>query len=87
MMIVNMNNIRPVIPGSQPIDHGDLERGESFGVIVVSINFFPVQQPININQVKIKSELISAFLNNRIIEPPVAQMGITLMYSFPFVLH
>ena len=60
---MNMNDIRMVIPFADPIYYRNLESSEPQGIVIISINFFTIQDSINVNKVKIESCCIIGFLN------------------------
>src|SRR5687768_6010043 len=87
MVIMNMNNIRAVLPASYPIANGNLEGSKPFHIIIIAINFFPVEQPIDINKKQIKTQLIVFFFYDAVMKPFRAQPLASLMYEVPFIIE
>ena len=79
MMIMNMNDVGSMFPGYNPIENSNLESGEAFIIIIITIYFFPVEQTIDIDQVKVETKNVSCFFDYCEFEPPVAQICIALM--------
>src|SRR5687768_441076 len=86
MMIVNVNNIRLMLPGSYPIENGYLEGSETFCVIIVSIYFFAVEKSVDVEKIKIEAEYVGAFLDHCKLKPPVAKIGVSFMYNVPIMI-
>jgi hypothetical protein len=85
MMIMDMDDIRLVAPGCQPVHRGNLEGKKTFGVIRIAIDLFAVQQPIDVYQVEIEPQLIGRLLDDGIIEPVIMEMCIPLVDYFPLI--
>jgi hypothetical protein len=45
-----------MLPGCYPIEHSDLESSESFGVIIVAIYFFTVEESVDVEKIEIETE-------------------------------
>ncbi len=63
-----MDNISFVLPFIQPVNYCNLKRGKAVDIVIITINFFPVEKAVNINEVKIEAELIMSLFNNCIIK-------------------
>ena len=61
VVIVYMHPRRDGVPLSDPIHHGDLERGETFGIVIVRVYFFPVEQTIYIRRNKDRNQSLLFF--------------------------
>ena len=48
MMVVTMHYIRFMFPSAYPINYCDLKCHKTFGIVIISIYFFSVKQPVNI---------------------------------------
>ena len=85
MIIVHMDHIGLMRPCRNPINYAYLKSSEALRVITISVNLFSVEQPVYINQLKIKIKDIIFFLDDRVSEPPVAKIGVSFMHHFPFM--
>ena len=56
------------------------------GVVVVAINFFAVEQPVDIKEIQIEAENIASLLDDGEFEPTVTEIGVTFMNNIPFVV-
>ena len=74
MMIVAMNDFGEVLPFGQPIAHCNLETEKAIHVIVVTVYFFPVEQAMNIYEIKIETEFIVFFLDDVVLKPIPAKL-------------
>ncbi len=81
MMIVHVDDIRMVFPGGEPVHDGNLECGESLRIVRISIYFFTIQQSIDVEEVEVETEFVCLFLDDRISEPPVAQVGMGPLWT------
>src|SRR5689334_11852771 len=84
-MVMDMDNIRFVLPFAKPITNGYLERSEPFCVVIIAIDSFPVKQSVDVNKVKIEAKFVCLFFNNIIIEPMRTQVLARLMNKFPLI--
>jgi hypothetical protein len=58
MMIMTVDDVRQVLPFADPVAYCNLKSQETFGVIIIAIDLFPVQQSVYIHQVKFKPNLL-----------------------------
>ena len=86
VMIMAMNNVWIMLPFGKPVAKCYLESNESFSIIIIAIDLFPVKQAIDINQVKIKSKLIGFFPDNTIMKPMGSGGMTAFMHQFPLIL-
>src|ERR1700733_16148739 len=86
MIIMNMYHTWFMRPFTYPVHHCDLERNEPFGIIIVSVYFFAVKQPIDINKEKIKAKPVRFFFYNAIMKPMRAEVLSAFMHQFPFII-
>jgi hypothetical protein len=86
MMIVYVYYVWQVFPFGDPVHHRDLERHEPFRIIIIPIYFFPVQQAIDIYQVKFEPEFVGFLPDDGIVKPPASQVGSALMHYFPLII-
>src|SRR5215211_8284776 len=85
-MIVYVDDVWLVLPCCNPVEHRYLKCCEAFRIVVVTINFFAVEQAVDVKQVKIESKNIVSFLDHGEFEPAVAQVGVSLMHDIPFMV-
>ena len=85
MMVVDVDDIRSMLPARQPVGHGDLKGDESFVVIFIAINTFPVEETMHINEVQIKTEPVGRFLYDRVFEPGRSEGSPALVDDSPLV--
>ena len=86
MVIMAMDHIGPVLPLVQPVANGHLESQEAFGIVVVTIYFFAVQQSVDVDQVQVEPKLIGLFLDHRVMKGKGTELLIALVHQFPLVL-
>src|SRR5436190_5488541 len=86
MMIMHMNYIRPVLPFTQPITNCNLKCGESFGIIIISIDLFTIKQAIYINKKEIKSKFIGLLFYYTVMKPSCSQVLASFMYQFTLII-
>ena len=60
MMIMYMNDVGMMLPGGNPVEHSDLEGSKPFGVIIIAIYFFTVQQAVDIEKVQVETQYIGS---------------------------
>src|SRR6476659_11172783 len=53
---------------------------------MVSINFFAIEEAMNVYQVKIEPQSIVFLFYNGIVEPPVSKIGTAFKIYYPFML-
>src|SRR6188474_2938948 len=86
MVIMYVDHIGPMLPFAQPITHSYLKRSESFGVVIITINFFPVQQSIYINEVKIKTKFVCFLPDHTVMKPFCSEVLTSFMYKLPIIV-
>ena len=64
MVVVHIDRIGPVLPTAKPFSHGYLKCGEPFGIIIISIDLFTVEQTVDVHTIQVKSEFIVLFLDD-----------------------
>src|SRR5687768_13735175 len=86
MMIMNMNDVGSMFPGDNPIEYSNLESGKAFIIVIIPIYFLPVEQPINVYKIQVKTKNISSFFDYSEFKPPVAKICIALMNHIPCMI-
>src|SRR5437868_3553113 len=77
MMIVHMDHIRLMLPITDPVNYCYLKSGETFRIIIITVDLFAIEQTIDIHAIQIEAEGIFFFLDNGIIKfmRPHAEMA------------
>src|ERR1017187_785204 len=85
LVVMNVNDIRVMVPFAQPVNYRDLKGSKSERIVIVSINFFAVQEAIDIDEVQIKSGEISGLFDNSIVVVLIGHSKTTFMHDFKCV--
>src|SRR5215203_4902638 len=85
MVIMHMNYIGPMMPFTQPITNGNLKCGESFGIIIISIDLFTVKQAIYINKKEIKGQFVCFLFDHTVMKPFRSEVLTSFMHQFPII--
>ena len=84
-MVMHMHNIRMMLPFADPIYDCNIKSGESFGIIGVTINFFTVEQPIDVHEIKIESKPIFFLFDNGIFKPIIGHSKCAFVHYFKLI--
>src|SRR5699024_5930132 len=72
MVIMTMDNMGKIFPAVYPLQHRNLKRRKPLLIVKIAVYIFSIQQPGNINQIEIESQLILFFLQHIKMPPIVA---------------
>src|SRR5688500_17608463 len=74
-----------MLPGYHPVKNSNLKCSKTFGVLILSLYHLPVEQVVDIEQVKIDAQPISRFFYYRNFDPATAEIAIPFLYYLPIV--
>ena len=83
MVVVYMHYIWEYLPGIHPMNCCYLKCTKTLSVIIITINLFPVKQPIDVNQKQFKALCVGLFFDDGVIKPPMAKIGGRFVHHFP----
>ena len=61
MMIMAMDYIGVMFPFAYPVANSNLESDETFRIVIIAVYLFPVEQAIDIDEVKIETKFVCFF--------------------------